>query len=446
MWSPPNKHGFPSPEEIIYAKETINTLENALRDAFELIKSTKLRIAELKRDLEERKGWIAPIRKVPTEVLADILLFASEMDDLAPVKISAVSRFWRDIILATPKAWSFIHLKRHHDKHIHLRRNQDYHGHFHGYKNTYFQRSKPRLLHLCLPGEGGYYAEHSNSIIKEQVHRIQCLTTSADVLSDAQSAPECQKFPYLHTLTLANEVQDKELDTSFFTISKFPALQNLRWPCCSPLTSASPTICPSFFPPLQHLSISMEVTSSMDILQSCAATLKSLDISWKGRNGSTTQISFPLLRYLTISGWYHSKGRPSLVKAITPALTSLEVRSSDWSITPFFDADIQKVTHMRWYSLQKPLFCTHVRVLQITVFPDNIDFTPGEYAECANKLKEIACAYPSLERIELSNELERRVDIALMQQKVEECLGEEFVKPQLLWTSDLHDVLPGEMV
>jgi hypothetical protein len=152
MWSPLNKHGLPSREEITYAKKAIATLENALRDAFELIESTNLRIVEMKRDLEERKGWIAPIRKVPTEVLADILLFASEMDDLAPVKFTAVSRLWRDIILATPKAWSFIHLQEHHDKHIDLIKNKDYHGYVTSYKNTYFQRSKPRLLHLSLSG------------------------------------------------------------------------------------------------------------------------------------------------------------------------------------------------------------------------------------------------------------------------------------------------------
>ena len=125
MWSPPNKHELPLPEEIIYAKEAIATLDNALRDAFELIESTRLRIAEMKRDLEERRSWIAPIRKVSTEILADILLFASQMNDLAPVKFSAVSRLWRDIILATPKAWSFIDFKRHYEIHLSWKISKD---------------------------------------------------------------------------------------------------------------------------------------------------------------------------------------------------------------------------------------------------------------------------------------------------------------------------------
>jgi hypothetical protein len=189
----------------------------------------------------------------------------------------------------------------------------------------------------------------------------------------------------------------------------------------------------------------MEAISSMDILQSCAATLKSLDISYNGRNTTTAQISFPLLRFLTVRCHSSSEGYLPLVKAITPVLTSLEVVSPGWLIPVFFDGDMQNVTHMRWYTFNKPLLCTHVRVLQIMVTPDYAAPGLGGYADCANTLKEIAVAYPSLERINLSSHLEKRVDIGLMQQKVEECLGEEFLKPQLLWTSDRQDDLPGEM-
>jgi hypothetical protein len=134
MWPPPNKNELPSPEEIICVKEAIVTLEAALRDAFELVESTKLHIAEMTKDLEERKGWIAPIRKVPTEIMVDIFLRTGEMDNLAPVSFTAVSRLWRNIILATPKAWSFIDFERHYEWHIRLKRVSGYHGYFSGYK------------------------------------------------------------------------------------------------------------------------------------------------------------------------------------------------------------------------------------------------------------------------------------------------------------------------
>jgi hypothetical protein len=172
--------------------------------------------------------------------------------------------------------------------------------------------------------------------------------------------------------------------------------------------------------------------------------LRSLDISHDKHNISTSQISFPLLRYLTIRRNFSFEGCPPLVKALTPVLTSLQVLSPSSLFPAFLDANMQKVTHMRWSTFRKPLFCTHVRVLQIMVKPAHIDFKNG-YSDCANSLKEIAGAYPSLQRIELSSETHEHPGIGWMQQKVEECLGEEWVKPRLLWTSRLEGELPGHV-
>jgi hypothetical protein len=124
-------------------------------------------------DSAERKGWIVTIRRVPTEVLVDILLRTSEMDDLEQVKFRAVSRLRRNIILATPMARSFIDLKRHYERHVYLRNNEDSHDYFPGYKNAYFERSKPRFPHLSLPETKQFHPKHSNSIIKQLAHRIQ---------------------------------------------------------------------------------------------------------------------------------------------------------------------------------------------------------------------------------------------------------------------------------
>jgi hypothetical protein len=446
MWSPPDKNALPSPEEIKHATEAIETLEEALRDAFELLKSTKQRIATMTKDLEERKGWIAPIRKVPTEVLADILLFASEMDDMAPVNFTAVSRLWRNIILATPKAWSFIYLTWHYRMHSSHRDNRDYCDYFFNYKNTYFERSKPSLLHLNLPEITGFHPRHSNSIIKAQAHRIRCLTTFTDIFLETQSSSRCQQFPCLQTLTITDQSDGTKLDPSFFSISRFPALQTLHWPNCRPLTQASSAISPSNFPPLQHLTVDIGTLSAgLDILQCCATTLESLVLKCLGQRypSPLIQITFPLLRCLTIGNDLY--GTPPIIRAITPVLTSLVVTASDSSIPSFFDADMQKVTHMRWHSFKIPSVCIHVRVLQIMVDP-YYTLKNGRCAECANKLKEIAGAYPSLERIELSSERKGYIeDLVLMQQNVEECLGKEFIKPRLLWTSRLEGDLPGHV-
>jgi hypothetical protein len=236
LWSPANKNALPSLEEVKHARDAIFTLEGALRDAFELIESTKLRIVKMTRELEERKGWIAPIRKVPTEVLVDILLRASEMNDLAPVRFTAVSRLWRNIILATPKAWSFINLIRNYRRHVYFRNNEGDHDYFPGYTEAYFKRSKPRLLHLSLPEVEGFWRKHSNSIIREQAYRTLCLTTSTEILSDSQSSSRCQQFPHLQTMTVVppDRGDGASLDISFFSIRGFPPFR---------LSVFHPTVC-----------------------------------------------------------------------------------------------------------------------------------------------------------------------------------------------------------
>jgi hypothetical protein len=113
------------------------------------------------------------------------------------------------------------------------------------------------------------------------------------------------------------------------------------------------------------------------------------------------------------------------------------------SFPTFFDVDRQEITHMRWDTFKIPPFCPQLRVLQIMVNRDYIYPKPGVYAEYANKLRTIGDAYPSLERIELSDEMNGGVETCSMQQKVEECLGEWLLKPKLLWTRKWQEHLPG---
>lgn len=56
-------------------------------------------------ELEGHKAWIAPIRRLPVEILSEIFIFLSETGDLMSVTIMEVPRLWRDVILATPGVW-----------------------------------------------------------------------------------------------------------------------------------------------------------------------------------------------------------------------------------------------------------------------------------------------------------------------------------------------------
>ncbi|KIM29292.1 hypothetical protein M408DRAFT_52998, partial [Serendipita vermifera MAFF 305830] len=63
----------------------------------------------LEKEAEVQRAWIAPIRKLPIEILAEIFVHCSSLSELAPVTVSEVCRFWRQVILATPQAWCLIH-------------------------------------------------------------------------------------------------------------------------------------------------------------------------------------------------------------------------------------------------------------------------------------------------------------------------------------------------
>jgi hypothetical protein len=109
MWSPANQAAFPSQEETRHAKEAIYQLELVLKDAYELLEQAKTRVYKLVGELDKRKAWIAPIRRLPVEILSEIFIFSSEVGGLVPLTITEVSRHWREVILATPRAWSRVY-------------------------------------------------------------------------------------------------------------------------------------------------------------------------------------------------------------------------------------------------------------------------------------------------------------------------------------------------
>jgi hypothetical protein len=440
MWSPSDKYALPSPEDMINAQKAIENLETVLRYASDNLDDTnEQRLLEVGRDLEERRAWIAPIRKVPMEVLSDILLRASEIEDLAPIVFTAVSRLWRSAILAMPKAWSFIDLPTHYEKHLGLMNQRGYHRYFPGYTNTYFERSNPRVLHLAIPKSGRFPSKDSIRIIDDCAHRIQCLTVSTKVLIGSQSAENCQQFPHLRTLFLTGLGYGGRLDTSFFNVTRFPVLRHLHWPQSYRLTDASPTLSSVSFPPLQHLSLEIGSFSLwVELLQLCAATLKTLRVGGlRHPYPECISISFPLLRSLTITSG--SLESPPRVTATTPVLASLIIDDGMALVPAFFEVRTDTVSHLRWCGLKMPFPCAGVRVIQIEV----IYGTPRAYKDYANQLRKVATAYPLLQTIEIS--LGKGGDssaLNTLQRGVEAALGDGVVKDMLLWTEEWKIELP----
>jgi hypothetical protein len=128
MWPPADSRQIPSREEVERVKCEIYDLEGELERVPQLA-------IQLATSLRERKEWIAPIKMLPSDLLSDIFIICSNERNFAPVRISAVCHRWREVVLATPLAWSSINTWDRLPV---------------GYLDMFMERSSPCLLHLEL--------------------------------------------------------------------------------------------------------------------------------------------------------------------------------------------------------------------------------------------------------------------------------------------------------
>ena len=141
MWSPANPDSIPSLEEEILAKQAIKELEYTLKCAIDAVKQAQLYVVSLREQIKIRRAWIAPIRRLPVEILSEIFVFACDVDYLAPARITEVCRLWYRIMNTTARVWSLIYPRQ-----FRLQK------HVVQYFSVFLERSSPRLLHMYIPG------------------------------------------------------------------------------------------------------------------------------------------------------------------------------------------------------------------------------------------------------------------------------------------------------
>src|SRR5271170_3764681 len=74
IWEPPNKHALPTPSETKLVEESIESLEIQLQSAMAALTWAQHAVATLQRHIDERRAWIAPVRRLNHDVLSDIFL------------------------------------------------------------------------------------------------------------------------------------------------------------------------------------------------------------------------------------------------------------------------------------------------------------------------------------------------------------------------------------
>jgi hypothetical protein len=324
MWPPPNIHALPSKEEIQQIKEEISSMELQIIGA-------QLKIAALQKSVAERKAWIAPIRKVPHDVLSQIFVEVSMDDWKAPVTLQSVSRWWHDVVEGSPRVWTFIPLS-----YCDISGQSEL-------VSLFVERSRNTTLHISAEH---YFLPH----IQILAHRIECLVLymTSDEMMDFD--PGEYDFTRLERLELRASWR---LDTTpMFEVSKwdimhFPNLKFLRlfvWDSLLVTIAASPR-----FPLVRHLKVVCEDPSPLtDILVKCANSLESMEFEYYGLStppDTTPTIHLPFLKYICLedntrdgrSHWYLNGSTPNL---------EAYVDEGHWPTTNTFKLDLRNVTYV----------------------------------------------------------------------------------------------------
>ena len=112
LWSPADERAVPSPYEKDCTRSIIDELQRDL--AFEhavisnMVADHQRRVRILEEELQKRKLFIAPIRKVPDDVLVEIIDLALVGDRRQIWWISHVCRHWRQLCCSYARLWSHI--------------------------------------------------------------------------------------------------------------------------------------------------------------------------------------------------------------------------------------------------------------------------------------------------------------------------------------------------
>ena len=285
MWTPVNIDAIPSVKDKFHAIKAISAVEEELRDALLALERAQHLVDSLEKDLRERRAWIAPIRRLPYEILSHIFEFCGEEEWESIFDIAAVSRFWREVSLSTSRAWSFIPF--------------GYIYYSSAALNLVLERSGQRLLHGYLP------SYTSDTFATNIAQKLICLSTEI-------IPPDCGDiFPSLQRLVIRGN--NKPIDASAVTNARFPALRHL---VCIPSIvapsanlsegAASPITADNFWP-LESLSIPMaEEPTWFLILKRCAETLVSLGLSSCRETGEHAPdpplaLRLPMLKSLAIN-------------------------------------------------------------------------------------------------------------------------------------------------
>jgi hypothetical protein len=349
LWNPPDKYALPTSIEFKVVKESITALESQLEGAMAILDLARRNVAVLQQHIDERKAWLAPIRRVPHDILSAIFLDVCREDWSAPLLLGQVCQVWRVSIIATPMAWTHIPMDRF--------KSQQLLHHF-------LARSAKCGLHLRIPPTA--LLDPFQDITDENImDRTICLNINAN----RHFGLLRKRSPVLESLLLSGlapevnaALNSPDPDYSFILdADHFP---NLRSLADTGILDTVTWTTPPFinFVPLQEFRVysQNQLVWSM-IVEICAKSLKRLAVTMRfspiaNHTGVRKHVSLPCLEYLAIHDSNFES--PSLwpIEAETPVLQSYVEKSPYQTLGPTHN-DTKTVTSLQiWQDTNLALF------------------------------------------------------------------------------------------
>lgn len=299
---------------------------------------------------------LLPISRGPFDVLSYIFEICGGKDYRTALKIAVVSRHWREVVLATPRAWAFVDIENcRHDDLVKL----------------YLERSSPRPLHISVPFQRNF------GLFSNVTDRIRCLSICGTHEEDFGRAV----FPNVTRLTITG--LNTHIEGSIVSLKQFPALRHL---VSEP--SWSYAAAHGDLPPLQSLSLVMgQSLHWVFTLVDCKDTLTSLRLTLRARHTSVARprIVLPRLRCLEIQYW-HAQEDMWPLKLDTPILkTYIEAEDRPHSGI-HLHLDLETVQYMRTDRVPPLRVLLKLRELQLdgrpTVGEAVLDMLLEDFALC----------------------------------------------------------------
>ncbi|KIM21151.1 hypothetical protein M408DRAFT_29776 [Serendipita vermifera MAFF 305830] len=374
MWTPPDRYALPTEGEKIACRRAIRVLESLLDTSGASRPQTPQNIRQLRQQLDERRAWLAPVRRLPHEVLSLVFFAASEEDWRATRTLGLVCRVWRECLLATTRVWALIPIHSSHPVDT---------------VSLLLSRNTRSPLHVKLLGQ----PQVDRIRLLAQVNtRIECLTLSRTNFGFLD-----QPLSNMRKLTITGDGTCGDQLGRLFDKANFPSLRSIRVNFQFDLIQWASSVCTTNFPPLQEFAFSSYMPHLwVNVVESCASSLISLSArvgTSVSHNGVAQHprkvIHFPNLLHLHIEAWSSGPAETSWpIDAVTPRLVSYDHGSRD-GLSPIH-GDMRTVRFLHAsYSVN------------FTYFPNitNIHIDSGLLKQLLNVIEDMHDSCPNLTRI-----------------------------------------------